>query len=141
MTGPSLDPILAYLREHSGRYSLSALRDQLVESGYDPAEVDRAIAIRQQESPPTAPLPIWPKALLVVGINAVLILRGSEVSESFLFSLIFCGELLGGAVLAIWQKSRVWGLALVFGFLLTIGLGILFVGLCFLIFAQGSNWH
>jgi hypothetical protein len=57
MTDPSLDPIFDYLREHSGRYSYSALRDQLVESGYDPALVDRALAIYQHENLSTLPEP------------------------------------------------------------------------------------
>jgi hypothetical protein len=152
MTDPSLDPIFAYLREHSGRYSLSALREQLLQTGYDRAEVDRAIAIYQQENPPTAPLPVWPKALQVVGINIVLGLlvipamssaRGEMVSlVGIAFSVIFWGELLGGIVLAVRRQSRVWGLALVFGFLLTIGLAILVGGgLCLFFLSQGNNWH
>ena len=152
MHDPNLDPIFAYLREHSGRYSLSALREQLLQTGYDPALVDRAIAIYQQENPPTSPVPVWPKALQVVGINIVLGLlviplmasaRGNMVSlVGIAFSVIFWGELLGGIVLAVRPKSRVWGLALVFGFLLTIGLGILVVGgLCLFFLGQGNNWH
>src|SRR3954452_18527844 len=76
MTDPSLDPIFAYLREHSGRYSLSALREQLLQTGYDPAEVDRAVAIYQQEDPPKLSPPVWPKALLVAGANVLLVIFG-----------------------------------------------------------------
>jgi hypothetical protein len=149
MTDPSLDPILAYLREHSGRYSLSALREQLLQTGYDPAEVDRAIAIYQQESPPTPPVPVWPKALQVMGVNIVVTLlailalvSASGDAASFiglLLVVIFWGELLGGIVLAARRQSRVWGLALVFGFLLSIAFGILVLGGLCLFFLSGNH--
>ena len=51
-TDPSLDPIFAYLREYSARYSFTALREQLLQNGYEPAEVDRAIAVFQQQKKP-----------------------------------------------------------------------------------------
>jgi hypothetical protein len=54
MTDPSLDPILAYLRQYSAQYSLPALREQLVQNGYDPATVDAAIAVHQQGGPQPA---------------------------------------------------------------------------------------
>ena len=135
MTDPSLDPILSYLREHSGRYSLSALCGQLLQAGYDPAEVDRAIAIYQRKSPLTASLPAWPKVLQVVGINVVLGLLAIAAARGEMASLvgfaalaIFWGELLGGIVLAVRRQSRVSGLTLVFGFLLTAALVLMLSG-------------
>ena len=62
MTDPNLEPLVAYPREHSGRYSLEALREQLVRSGSDPASVEQAIAIYHQERPPQPELPAGSKA-------------------------------------------------------------------------------
>jgi hypothetical protein len=70
---PSLDPILAYLREHSWRYSLAALREQLLKTGYDPAAVDRAIAAFQEPPVPPAPRQRFrPWVLQIVTFNSVL---------------------------------------------------------------------
>jgi hypothetical protein len=84
MNEPSLDPVLAYLREHSGRYSLAALREQLLQNGYDPAAVDQAIAVYRQEVPSAR---AWPKTLGVVAIDGVLLV--------LVILLIFSG---GGSV-------------------------------------------
>jgi hypothetical protein len=82
MTDPSLDPILAYLREHSGRYSLSALREQLLQTGHDQDLVDRAIAIYQHEQNEQLVLAQWQKSRA----------RGPA---------LFCGLLLLAVALAI----------------------------------------
>ena len=149
MTDPSLDPIFAYLREHSGHYSLSALREQLLQTGYDRALVDRALAVYQHENPPQLPPPVWPKALQVVGINVLLVVlailalssdKGDTINlTGFVLLLAVGGEILGGIVLLFLPKSRFWGRALVFGFLLTLALAILLAGVCFLILSQ-SKW-
>ncbi|HET9211815.1 MAG TPA: hypothetical protein VFR03_15530 [Thermoanaerobaculia bacterium] len=149
MTDPSLDPIFAYLREHSGRYSLSALREQLLQTGYDPALVDRAIAIYQQENPPTLAESIWSKALLVAGGNVLLVIlgilsllsgKGDTVQlAGYVLLLALGGEILGGIVLFFSPKGRLWGRALLFGFLLTLALALLLGGVCFLILSQ-SKW-
>jgi hypothetical protein len=151
MTDPNLDPIFAYLREHSGRYSLSALREQLLQTGYDPAEVDRAVAIYQQENPPTPAVPVWPKVLQVVGGNVVLALLavlamlpagGWIALVGMVYSLIFWGELLGAIVLILERRSRLWGTALLVGFLLSIPIWILVLGGIFYSFIGGMNkWH
>ena len=151
MNDPSLEPILAYLREHSGRYSLAALREQLLQNGYDPATVDRAIAVFQdQQPPPVIRQPVWRKALQVAAVNAVLtavvIWIGSlGVGENALAALGYtlfllgCAEFLGGFVLAFPEKTRPWGLALLFGFFLTIGLGVLILGgVCVYFLSQGN---
>jgi hypothetical protein len=148
MTDPSLDPIFSYLREHSGRYSLSALREQLLQTGYDRALVDRAIAIYQQENPPKLPPPVWPKALLVAGANVLLALleilaliadyRHMVSLTGYVLLLALGGEILGGIVFLFAPKGRLWGRALLFGFLLTLALAILLGGVCFLILSQGK---
>jgi FtsH-binding integral membrane protein len=149
MTDPGLDPILAYLREHAGRYSLPALREQLVRSGYDPARVDEAVALHQQQDPPAPRSRVWPKALLVLGINAVLslgVIRAqgfrSDASSvlSSLYMLLVGAELVGGFVACFPAKSRSWGLALLLGFAFTVALGILALGgFCLYILSKGMN--
>ncbi len=151
MTDPSLDPILAYLRDHSGRYSLEALRGQLLQAGYDPAAVDQAVAVYRQQAPVAPRQRVWPKALLVLAANAVLVgaaigIGASGAGESvttalgFTLFLIGCAEFLGGFVLAFPEKTRPWGLALLFGFFLTVGLGVLVLGgVCVYFLSQGNN--
>jgi hypothetical protein len=147
MTDPGLDPILAYLREHAGRYSLPALREQLVRSGYDPARVDEAMAVYQEQNPPAPRSRIWPKALLVLAVNSVLIavqltpLSGpaSNVLGSILFFL-FCAEFVAGLALSFRAASRSWALGLLVGVLFTIAVGILAAGgLCLYGLTHGAN--
>ena len=71
MTESKLDPILVYLREHSGRYSTAALRRQLLQTGHDPKDVDLAIQIFQHESSEARPWG-WPWMVLIVVLNTVL---------------------------------------------------------------------
>ena len=134
MTDSSLDPILAYLREHSARYSLSALREQLVQTGHDPALVDRAITIYQQENPPPAAESVWPKALLVWMANILIVVIEVSASDTgVISSIVIACELPAGLLLARSPENRLWGRALVFGFLLTavpVLLLVLVVGLC-----------
>jgi IS5 family transposase len=66
MTEPGPDPILAYLREHAGRYRVADLRERLLESGYDPAAVDRAVQVVQAENPPRLRELVWEKAWRVL---------------------------------------------------------------------------
>ncbi|HEX4499221.1 MAG TPA: hypothetical protein VIE43_26325 [Thermoanaerobaculia bacterium] len=142
MTEPSLEPILAYLREHSGQFSLPALREQLVQSGYDPAIVDDAIVVYRSEHPPAVRPHVFRQALQVLAVNVVLfggmmLVQSANESAvlSFLFPMfmVFIGvELLGGIVACFPAKSRSWGLALLLGLMLSAGLGILALGgLCF----------
>jgi hypothetical protein len=138
VTDPSFDPIFAYLREHSARYSLAVLREQLVQSGYDPAVVDEAMAVYQSEHPPVVRPRVFPQALLVVAVNAVLVgamiqAQGAMRSDArgFLLSFFFLlvgVEVVGGIVLSFPAKSRPVGLALLLGFALTVALGILAIG-------------
>ncbi|HEY4597674.1 MAG TPA: hypothetical protein VIJ02_14845 [Thermoanaerobaculia bacterium] len=141
MTDPSLDPIFDYLREHSGRYSLSALREQLLQTGYDPAEVDRALAVfQEQPTPPASRQRVWPWALLVLAINAAIVgcafglatlpmMNGDDVILAPV--VVVWAELFGGILLCFPKRMRPLGRALVFGFFLTAGLGVLVLsGVC-----------
>jgi hypothetical protein len=76
VTDPSLEPILAYLREHSGRFSPEALRRELLQNGYDAASVDRAIRIYQGQAQPKRRMPIWLMVLLIV-IGVIVLLVGA----------------------------------------------------------------
>jgi hypothetical protein len=138
MTDPGLDPIFDHLRERSGRYSFTALREQLIETGYGPAEVDRAIAIYQHENPPKPPVPFWPKALKVAAANFLVAMGGylavRQVNGSLtIASLMIGAELPVGIVLASWRRSRVWGRALLVGFLLFLA-PVLLLGGAFVLF-------
>lgn len=69
MAEPGVEAILAYLRENSGRFSLGALRHELLQDGYDAAAVDQAIELFRRESP--VPDSSGMKALRV-GLGAVM---------------------------------------------------------------------
>lgn len=139
MTEPSPDPIFVYLREHAGRYRVAALRERLLESGYDPAAVDRAVQAVQAENPPRLHKLVWEKIWRVLRVNAWLMgawivldyAPGMDggVREGIMLSLfaIFCGEFLGGLVLVFPRKRRALGLALLAGAPLSIALGIFFL--------------
>lgn len=141
MNDPSLDPLLAYLRQHSGRYSLEALRQQLLQNGYDPAAVARAIQVYQQESPAGPREQVWPWVLKVVMVNAALVAAGflgiasggsrtEMVSEVILLALfgVAVVEFVGGLVLILARRKSSLGYGLLLGFLLSVGLGILVLG-------------
>jgi hypothetical protein len=142
-----LDPerqetILALLRERSKSASLSALRQQLLQDGYDPATVDRAIAVYQEQNPPKPPASVWPKVLLVVAFNAVILAligwasRGGEygfIPAVVVYGfLICCVELVVFFSLRATLETRHWGRALLRGLALFVGLAIIVLGgLCF----------
>jgi hypothetical protein len=129
MTDPGPDPILAYLREHSGRYGVEALRRRLLQSGYDPAAVDRAAHAFQER--------VWPKVLRVLRVNAWLVGAGlalgfapgmrsdADLKIALTLLAVLCGELLGGLVLVFPRKRRALGLALLAGVFLSIVLAAL----------------
>jgi hypothetical protein len=155
MNDRHIEAILAYLNENAGRYSLEALRAQLLQTGYDPATVDWAIQIHQGNNPAPPKSRTGRKILLVLAVNAVLaaILTGMAsipgVTEEMLsvlgfgFFLLGCAELFGGILLCFFESKRSWGLGLLLGFLLSIGLALLiFAGWCVYALAhQGGNFH
>jgi hypothetical protein len=147
MTDPSLDPVLAYLREHSGRFSLGALREQLLQNGYDPATVDRAIAVFQDQPDPLAPR--WrfgPWVLLIATFNSVLAivltmtLGGSPSEQQYwifgpvAFAFMIClGEFFIVILLKIPRDTRRLGDVLLQGIGLFAGLAVVVLGgLCFM---------
>lgn len=137
MTDPGLDPILAYLREHAGRFGVEPVRRRLLEAGYDPAAVDREVRSFRDENPPGLRERVGPKVWRVLQVNAWLAGAGiglayapgvdGGVVEDIAFILlgILGAELLGGLVLAVPPRTRALGLALLAGFFLSTALGIL----------------
>lgn len=148
MSEEDLEPLLAYLREHSRRYSLEALRDQLLAAGHAPETADRAIAVFQAQSPPPEK-PAWPVALLVALVNfvvpagciALLAQIESDMDGPAAFLLLaplvlFLAELIGGIVLLATGRRRL-GKGLLFGLVLSIGLGIVAIGVfCLYAYSQ-----
>jgi hypothetical protein len=131
----SLEPILAYLKENYGRYSLGILHRQLLENGYDPGDVDWAIQIFQQENP-AARSRVWPWALLIVAFNTALMVPLSRLSNEQYWILrlvigaflICCGELVIGLLLKIPWQTRHLSRVLLRGLALFVGLGIVALG-------------
>ena len=135
MTGPSLDPILAYLREHSDRYSLAALRRQLLQTGHDPKDVDLAIDIFQHENAPPRSS-AWPWMALIVVLNTVLTIglsgpRSQQywiVGVTALAFMICAAEVVLGLVFKIPRDTRYAAGVLLRGAGLFGGLAVLVLG-------------
>lgn len=140
MPDENLETMLSYLREHSGRYSLEALRGQLVAAGHSPEAADRAIAEFRAQAPPPEK-PAWRLALLVVAADLAVL--GLLVALAFaepnlpdfligvaVFALpVLClAEIAGGAVMLAFPAKRRLGRGLLFGGLLFVGVMILAVG-------------
>src|SRR5947199_4280129 len=113
MTDPSFDTILAYLREHSDRYSLAALRRQLLQTGHDPKDVDLAIDIFQHENVPPRSR-AWPWMMLIVVLDTVLtiVLSGPRsqqywIAEVTALAFLICvAEVVLGLVFKIPRDTR-----------------------------------
>jgi hypothetical protein len=144
---PSLEPILAYLRYFAGRYNLAALREQLLQTGYDPAAVDRAIAAFQEQQALPAPregVRSW--ALLIVAFNSVLAtvltmrFAGSPSEQQYwifgpiAFAFMIClGEFFIVILLTIPRETRHLSGVLLQGIGLFAGLAVIVLGgLCFM---------
>jgi hypothetical protein len=135
MREPGLESILAYLREHSERYSLTALRRQLLQNGCQPDEVDLAILIFQQENPVPRSL-VWLWMGLIVAINTVLtfVLSGPTsqqywiVGVTGLVCLISFAELVLGLIFMIPRDTRRASGVFLRGVGLFAGLALLILG-------------
>lgn len=153
MNDRQVETALAYLNENAGRYSLEALRGQLLRTGYDPATVDQAIRIHQEGDPAPPKSRTGRKILLVVAVNAALVAIGIAIAnlpgitEEALtvlgigLFLVACAEFLFGLLMCFFEQTRSWGLGLLLGFLLFVGLAfLLLAGFCLYVFAnQGAH--
>lgn len=154
MPEESLEPLLVYLREHASRYSLEALRSQLIAAGHAPEAADRAIAaFRYEQSQRAAPpdKSAWPIAILVAVLNFVIpgaivaafaALKPDDEALALLFFLpafLYLGELIAGLVLLATGKNRRLGKGLLFGLALFVGVSIVAVGgLCLYFIAEAD---
>src|SRR6266566_5650903 len=100
--GPNGDPIRDYIREHGDRYTPEALRQTLLDAGYEPAEVDAAL--REMESQRAASAGnggrrsrFW---LVAIGLHvAALVVAGIWIANSasatyFGFVVVILGVVL-----------------------------------------------
>lgn len=65
--------MLAYLRQHRDRYSLEALRTQLLAAGKSPALIEQAIARLQAEQPVQHRPRRWPQIIGLAILNTLLL--------------------------------------------------------------------
>jgi hypothetical protein len=152
MPDENLETMLSYLRENSGRYSLEALRGQLLAAGHSPEAADRAIAEFRAQSPPPE-RPAWRLALLVaavdlalLGVVVAMVASMPGIPDDLLTAaliglpaLYFAQLVIGAVMLAVPAKRRL-GKGLLLGGLLFVGVTILAVGgFCLVMFA-GSGF-
>jgi hypothetical protein len=135
-----LAPLLAHIEGHSRRLDPEALRERLIQDGYPPADVDRAIAISGEESSRKEPgrfRVLWVLVFNVFIFFIVINLNPNLISSAFYMLAITGVETFLGLVLKASEGTRNWGRALAVGggiffvpLLVACGLGALIVGLC-----------
>jgi hypothetical protein len=143
MDEKDLKALLAYLKENAPRYSLDALRAQMVKAGHAPDEVEQAVAVFEGRLRPPEP-PAWPLAIGVALLDLLLAwglamlfrrLGTGRVScaTAVLLPMIYLGEILAGVIALAAGRDRQARVLL---------LGILiFCGLVLLIFAAyAGTW-
>lgn len=149
MPEENLETMLSYLREHSGRYSLEALRGQLLAAGHSPEAADRAIAEFRAQGPPPE-RPVWRLSLLVAAVDLALLglavalvlsMPGFDdaVVTAALLGLpaLYFVQLVTGLVMLFLPAKHRLGKGLLLGGLLFVGVTILAVGgFCLVILAN-----
>lgn len=135
-----LETLLAYLAENAGRYSLDALRAQMVKAGHSPAAADRAVRTFQGVEPQPEP-PSWPGVVAVTAADAALVglavllfsnahKQGGCVTVALLPILCLAEFVVGlGLLASTSQKQRRLGNALFFGVLAFFGLSLAVVAI------------
>ncbi|MEA2602699.1 MAG: hypothetical protein QOF89_3691 [Acidobacteriota bacterium] len=137
MSRRNLEALLAYLAENAGRFSIDALRAQMVKAGHRPDAVERALRVYQGTEPPPDP-PAWPGAVMVaivdlvlVGLFAWLFTHAHKQSGCVILSLlpVLCllQFVVGLTLLASTDGRRRLGTALFFGVLLFFGVSLAIV--------------
>jgi hypothetical protein len=131
MHDKDLKALLAYLKENAPRYSVDALRAQMVKAGHSPAEAEEAIAVFQGRlRPPEGPA--WPLAVGIALLDFLLSwllvtlfqrLGTGKVScgAAALLPLIYLGQVVAGVAALAAGRDR-QGRALILGFMLFCGL-------------------
>jgi hypothetical protein len=137
MSRRNLEALLAYLAENAGRFSMDALRGQMVKAGHRPDTVERAIRIFQGTEPPPDP-PAWPGAVIVAAVDLVLVglfawlfthahKQSGCVILSLLPVLCLLEFVVGLTLLASMNGRRRLGQALFFGVLIFFGVSLAIV--------------
>ncbi len=131
MHDKDLKALLAYLKENAPRYSVDALRTQIVKAGHSPAEAEEAIAVFQGRlRPPEGPA--WPLAVGIALFDFLLSwilvtlfqrLGTGRIScgAAALLPLIYLGQMVAGVTALAAGRDR-QGRALILGFMLFCGL-------------------
>lgn len=126
-----LKALLAYLKENAPRYTVDALRAQMVKAGHSPAEAEEAIAVFQGRlRPPEGPA--WPLALGIALLDLLLAwllvtlfqrMGAGKVScgSAALLPLIYLGQIVAGVAALAAGRDR-QGRALILGIMLFFGL-------------------
>lgn len=153
MNDRQLEAVLAYLNENSGRYSLEALRRQLLQTGYDPATVDRAVATFQGETfqgevPPSEGPGVGHYGVLVLLVLLAMLINSglaakattaylatrdhpSDSSHLHFATRLFLVEAIGAFVLLFTRRFRKLGCWILGSLVLAIVVGMVsFVGYC-----------
>lgn len=131
MHDQDLKALLAYLKENAPRYSVDALRAQMVKAGHSPEEADQAIAVFQGRlRPPEGPA--WPLAIGVALLDFLLAwilvtlfqrLGTDRIScgAAALLPLLYLGQVVAGVVALAAGRDR-QARALLLGIMLFCGL-------------------
>ncbi|HEX4963011.1 MAG TPA: hypothetical protein VF173_19425 [Thermoanaerobaculia bacterium] len=131
-----LDALLTYLRENAGRFSLEALRAQMVKAGHKPEAIERALRVFQGTEPPPDP-PSWPGAVVVAAADLLLVAlfawlfthahkQGGCAILGLLPVLCLLEFVVGLTLLASADRQRL-GRALFFGVLVFFGVSLAIV--------------
>jgi hypothetical protein len=131
MHGKDLKALLAYLEENAPRYSVDALRAQMVKAGHSPDEANQAIAVFQRRLRPPEE-PAWPLAVGVALLDFLLAwilvtlfqrLGTGKVScgAAALLPLLYLGQILAGVAALAAGRDR-QARALLLGILIFCGL-------------------
>jgi uncharacterized membrane protein (DUF485 family) len=131
MHDQDLKALQAYLKENAPRYSVDALRAQMVKAGHSPEEADQAIAVFQGRlRPPEGPA--WPLAIGVALLDFLLAwllvalfqrLGTGRIScgAAALLPLLYLGQVVAGVVALAAGRDR-QARALLLGIMLFCGL-------------------
>ena len=145
-----MDPKIAdYIARNHGRYTREAIRQQLIEAGHDPADIDRTWAVLDTPDPDEAAVAgegFWPRFFLyLIGLNvAILVIlgllggmfqnldRGGGLIAAILAVALGVGALLAwGVVAAVGPAKLGRTTALVLGGVIPIVFALLIGGSCY----------
>jgi len=125
------EAVVALVREHSKRYSRDELRERIIENGYDPADVERAMASQL----PERPVPLWLllSAAFQIALTVVLTLNSRDFVPMTVVWALWVWFVIG-ILLGLLGPTRRLGRVLVVGTvvceIVVIGGLVLLIGLC-----------